>query len=68
MPRSFPKASRPDTVRRERALDTALAASFPASDPVAALEPVPDWPRRSRGPVRAGARFETQPRMKDIRP
>lgn len=39
MPRRSPNASRPIDPHADEALDAALAASFPASDPVAVLEP-----------------------------
>jgi hypothetical protein len=45
MPRRPPKDTRPVDPRAEAALDTALAASFPASDPIAVLEPAAERPR-----------------------
>ena len=49
MPRRSPKVIRPVDPREDAALDAALAASFPASDPVAILEPASaDAPLRSR--------------------
>ena len=42
MTRRSLKAPDSQAARRERALDAALAASFPASDAVAWLEPAPE--------------------------
>lgn len=68
MPRRLPEVSHPIDPRGERALDAALAASFPASDPVAALEPAPERPRRRRGSVRTGPSNDCSPTRKRDQP
>lgn len=65
MPRRSANASRPIDPHAEEALDAALAASFPASDPVAVVEPA-----AGADPARSGPDAGRAPssRKKDIQP
>ncbi len=70
MPRRPPKVIRPVDAREEAALDAAPAASFPASDPIDALDPAAE---RSRLPPAAPAgrhdgRSQSRSRKKDTQP
>lgn len=63
--RSLKNAGRPIDPRADEALDAALAASFPASDPVAVLEPAAGADLDRSGPDAGRA---PSPRKKDIQP
>lgn len=64
-----PIATIPNDRRAEDALDAALAASFPASDPVAALTPAGERsPSAVRPPFARGPSRLRRPQKKDARP
>ncbi|MDI1327726.1 MAG: hypothetical protein PSV23_13120 [Brevundimonas sp.] len=70
MPRRPPKVIRPADPREDAALDAALAATFPASDPVAALAPAAERsrPLPADPAARPVVRTPSRPRKKDIQP